>query len=279
MRDEELIDRRGLLKYIPPNYGEPSVLVVESLSYLRELRDLLPLAQIMVLTEYKETAQEFADLRLDWLIGDSKMFVFPIKDKVFDIIIAEDSLTLNFDPYESLLRLSKLIKETGYLVTQFHNIRYYEVLEKLRRGFYPERERRLFAKSEVVRLINDALFKEVSFTPDKVDAADISDWLKLDFDNYNNDLLVKTWIVKAAKSTAEVAALKRFYDYETRRELARLIHRVEYDIERAKSLEQIFNLCRENQIFADYLVDFINSIVVHRETVQLFNSEIAKHLD
>ena len=262
---EEIIDRRGLLKFISPNVSNISVLVIESLEYLQELRELLPEAHILVLTEFEEAKLDFNDLRLDWIFGDYKKFNFNIDEKMFDIIIAEDCLTLVYEPYKTIFGINRWLKETGFLVTQFENIRYIGVLESLRQGYYPERERRLYAKTEIVRLLNDALFKEISFSPGETIEYDIDKWLDFGFDNYNNELLTKTWIVKASRSTAEVAALKAFYTPEIRKELTTLLRRIEYDIDCEENIEQLRKLCEENMIFDDYLFDFIDQIVIHRE--------------
>ena len=152
-------------------------------------------------------------------------------------------------------------------MTQFESIRYIGVLESLKKGYYPERERRLYAKTEIVRLLNDALFKEISFTPNDRIEYDIDDWIAFGFDNYNDELLVKNWIVKACRSTAEVAALKSFYTPAVRRELSRLLHRIEYDIDREENIERLRDFCEEHQIFDDYLFDFIEQVVVHRDNL------------
>lgn len=264
MIDEE-VDRRGLLKLIPPHIDNISVLVIETLSYLRELRELLPSAQILILTEFAEAKAEFNDLNFDWIIGDYKKFNFSPDEKIFDIIIAEDCLTFAYEPYKTIFGINRWLKETGFLVTQFESIRYIGVLESLRKGYYPERERRLYAKTEIVRLLNDALFKEISFTPNECIEYNIDEWLDFGFDNYNDELLVKNWIVKASRSTAEVAALKSFYTPAVRKELSKLLHRIEYDIDCKENIERLRNLCEEHQIFDDYLLDFIEQVVVHRE--------------
>ena len=266
MFDEE-VDRRGLLKFIPPNVSNLNVLVIESLSYLRELRELLPAAQILVLSEFADVKAEFSDLHLDWLLGDYKKFDFSMDEKIFDIIISEDCLTFVHEPYKTLFGINRWLKETGFLVTQFESIRYIGVLESLRKGYYPERERRLYAKTEIVRLLNDALFKEISFSPNEVIEYNIDDWLAFGFDNYNNELLVKNWIVKASRSTAEVAALKSFYTPAVRKELSKLLRRIEYNIDRKNNIDRLQDLCKKYQIFDDYLFDFIEQVVTHRDNL------------
>ena len=267
----ELIDRRGLLKYISPNVSGIYVLVVESLPYLREICELLPNAHITVATEFKDEQEDFDDLKVDWLAGN--LTKLNIDENLFDIIIAEDALTFAPNPYDVTIYLNRRLKDTGFLITQFENVRFIGILESLRQGYFPVRERRLYAKTEVVRILNDALFKEISFTPDNKTAADIDEWLDFGFDNFNDELLVKNWIIKASKSKAEVAALKQFYTFEVRKELARILHRIEYDVERAENIERLKKFCEEYQIFDDYLYDFIDCVVVHREVFDFLRNE------
>ena len=264
---DELIDRRGLLKFIAPNVSDINVLVIESLDYLRELRELLPVAKILVLTEFNEAKSEFSDLNFDWIFADYKKFNFNIDEKIFDIILSADCLTFAYEPYKTIFGINRWLKETGFLVTQFESIRYIGVLESLRQGYYPERERRLYAKTEIVRLLNDALFKEISFSPGEMIDYNIEDWLKFGFDNYNKELLTKNWIVKASRSTAEVANLKQFYTPEIRKELSKLLHRIEYDIDREENIARLHKFCEKHMIFEDYLIDFIDQVVVHREVM------------
>ena len=264
MNDFETINRRGLLKFVSPNVSQINILVIESLDYLCELRQLLPNTKISVMTIHRDAKFDFENLNCDWIFEDYKTFQFNLSEKIFDIIIAEDCLTYNYELYKNLFGINRLLKETGYLVTQFENIRYIGVLESLRQGYYPQREKYLYAKTEVVRLLNDALFKEISFAPNETIDYNIDDWLNFGFDNFNNELLTKNWIVKACRSTAEVANLKQFFTPQIRKELARILHRIEYNINREENLNYLLNFCAENKIFDDYLNDFINQVVIHR---------------
>ena len=78
-------------------------------------------------------------------------------------------LSYVLDPYDMLLALGRLLTDVGVLVTSFRNVRYHGVLEELMKGEFPERERHLYAKKEIVRLLNDTLFKEIIFSPGEQD--------------------------------------------------------------------------------------------------------------
>mgnify|MGYP002624887129 CR=1 FL=1 len=270
------IERRGLLKLLVPTPAPLKILLVESLSYVVELRSMMPNSDISVLTSDRYTQIEFGDLDFEWFVDDFNCAKLPFDDKTFDLIIAEDFFTFAHEPYDTLRDFGRLINELGSLITQYQNIRYADVLEQLRAGFFPERRRRLYAKPEVVRLLNDALFKDIRFVPESIADVDIDEWLGFGFDNFSDDLRVKTWLIKAGRSKAEVAALKQLFTAEVRAELARLIHRIEYDIDRKENFERLFELCEREMIFDDYLADFIHSTTAHHECFALFQSEAEK---
>lgn len=265
-------ERRGLLKLVTPTPMPLRVLIVESLSSVEEFRALMPSASIACLTSDRYAPSEFDALSIDWIIDDFNRAKLPIEEGSLDLIAAEDLFTLAHEPYDTLREFGRLLTDVGTLLTRYENIRWLGVLEQLRLGFYPERRRRLYAKPEVVRLLNDALFKEIAFTPDSIENVDVEAWEKFGFENFSDDLRVKTWLVRAARSTAEVAALKSMFTVEIRAELSRLIHRIEYDIDREENFERLFELCAREMIFDDYLADFIRSTVAHRERLKMFRA-------
>ena len=270
------IDRRGLLKLLTPSAASINVLIVESLSYIGDVRFMLPAASLTVLTTDRYAPIEGSELDCVRINDDFNLAKLPFDDKTFDLIIAEDFFTFAHEPYDTLRDFGRLLNDVGALISQYENIRYINVLEQLRAGFYPERRRRLYAKPEVVRLLNDALFKDIRFAPESIAEVDIDEWLGFGFDNFSDDLRVKTWLIKAGRSKAEVAALKQLFTAEVRAELARLIHRIEYDIDRKENFERLFELCEREMIFDDYLADFIHSTTAHHECFALFQSEAAK---
>lgn len=269
---DALVNREGLLGFISPNPQPVRVLVIESLFYLQELRLLLPAAKISVITTFEPAAEaeECSNLGLEWYFLDFRQDKIPFSEGSFDIILAEPCLTSAFTPYETLAALGKLLKDTGYMVTQFRNIRYWRVLRDLREGFFHEREERLYAKPEVVRLLNDAIFKEISFAPLRQDEGEgPGEWKEMGFADFSNDLGTEVWMVMAARSTAAVANLKSLYTPEIRRELSWILHRIEYDVERQENLDRLWRLCEKQMIFEDYLWDFAKEIVVHNEALDI----------
>ena len=273
---EETVEREGLLRFIPPLEQPVKVLAVESLFYLPELRRMLPKASINVVTIYEEAAglPSYKALDIEWIFLDFRKDPLPFGEKTFDIILGEPCLTDAFMPYETLAELERRLTETGFLVTEFRNIRYWKVLEGLKRGVYGERARRLYAKPEVVRLLNDAAFKEISFAPLKRDPSGGEKWEALGFENFSDDLSTEAWMIKASRSTSAAIALKELYSPSVRRELSFLLHRIEYDVAREESFDRLRQLCRNENIFKDYLLDFAHEIVVHPEALRLIRARV-----
>lgn len=123
MRDE--IERRGLLKFVPPNFLPMEVLLIDSEEFLPDLQKLLPAAQIWLTTEQ--------DL--------------PRSEKFFELIIAQDVLTIGDDFYIRLLTLNRLLKNSGALLMQFSE--------------------KVWTKARLVKLLSDATYKEIHFLPDE----------------------------------------------------------------------------------------------------------------
>ncbi len=274
--DGGLVQRNGLLQLIPPSIQPLEVLVVESLFYLPELCSLLPNAHISAVTSFEEIREVkgYDSLKADWHFLDFRTEDLPFPEGHFDLVLAEPCLTMAYTPYETLAGISRLLKETGYLVTEFRNIRYWRILEKIRQGCYHEREERLYAKAEVVRLLNDAIFKEVSFAPlrKQEEGEQEKAWEDLGFVNFRQDLGTEVWMIKAGRSTDAVVNLKSFFTLAVRKELAWLLHRIEYDVDREENLVRLWALCRREGIFEDYFWDFAQEIILHSEVIEILHA-------
>lgn len=264
---EEELERSGLLKFVPPNISNTAtVLVIETAEYLEGLRNLMPFAGIALLSTERTSrlVEVCKHFKANLLIGK-----IPTEPQIFDIIIAEDCLTFAQDVYGTLKSLNLLLKDSGFLLTQYLNVRFVGVLEVLKLGAFPTRERRLWAKPDVVKMLDDATYKEIRFLPgERINSSAADAWLKFGFDNFSDDLTTKIWLVKACKCEAEVAALKEVFTPEIRAELSRLLHRIEYNIDVADNLDALRKLRREVPIFDEYLSDFIDQVVVHERAAE-----------
>lgn len=259
---------QSVLHFVPQGPAPLRVLVLETSRLLPAIRTKLPNARITAVTEYDVVpeAVELRDLGITWSVLDYRTQVLPFAAGSFDLIVAEPALSYALEPYELLMSLGHLLTDVGTLVTAFRNVRYHGVLEKLMAGEFPERERHLYAKKEIVRLLNDTLYKEITFAPGEQDAEGSgAQFAAMGFEDVASDLATAVWLVKAARSTAEVANLKSLYTKKTRTKLARILHRIEYDVEREKNLRALQELCEREGIFPEYLRDFIREVVVHPE--------------
>ena len=252
-------ERRGLLEFVPPNFLPIAVLVIEEEKFLPGLREILPAAKIALLKkdptdDIKKICDESRADLIDRL---------PTAPKIFELIIARDVLSVGEDFYAMLLAFNHLLTYSGFLLTQFYNVRFGGILERLRRGKFFNNEQRLWAKADVVKLLDDAIYKEIHFLPGERENFSAQEWENFGFENYNEDLSTKIWLVKACKCTAEVAALKEIFSPEVRAQLSRILHRIEYDIDAEENFRRLEDLCAREGIFDDYLEDFIEQVVVH----------------
>ncbi len=255
-----------LLQFVPPNFSaDATALVINEEKYLPQLRELMPNSKIALITE--ENSQQLKNLcqslKVDLMIGDYQRGDLPTETKIFDVIIADDCLTNSLYTYGTIAELGQLLKDTGFLLTKFFNARFIGMLESLRIGQFPTHEQKFWAKWDIVKLLHDAFYKEIYFLPDEKISANVDDWVNFGFDNFNDDLLTKTWLVKACRSTAEVAALKDFFSEDVRADLSRLMRRIEYGIDVEENLSRLIELCKREMIFEDYLFDFIAQVVTH----------------
>lgn len=255
-------------------------LLIESLSCIPRLCAQQPNARITAVTRHEEIPDlaEFCQLPVDWYVLDYRREKLPFPEESFDYAIAETLLAEAWLPYETLLDLSRKLTDIGVLYAAYSNVRYHGVLEQLQEGRFPVRQTRLYAKSELVRLLDDTLFKEIQFLPGRQDddLATGKAWERQGFDNFSNDLSTAQWLIMAARSTARVANLKSLYDKETRKQLARLLHRIEYDIDRQKNLAALKKLCEEKMIFEEYLADFRQEVCVHKEVGGIFTEDAVR---
>ena len=246
-------------------------LLLESLTYIEKIIALYPNARLVVVTEIEEAAElpAFAGLPIEWHFLDYRREKLPFAENSFDAVLAENLLTLANEPYDVLMDISRKLTDVGVFYGDFLNIRYTGVLEALKQGQFPVREKHLYAKSEMVRLLDDTLFKEIDFVPgdrDEDNSAE-EEWEAAGYANINHELSIRRYLFRAAVSTAKVANLKGLYSPEVRKELSRILHRIEYDVARTENLEHLQQLCQREGIFPEYLHDFVEETCYHRDKV------------
>ena len=260
--------RTELLELLAPSPERLRILVVDGSAHLARLRELYPNAEIHAVTPYEEIAENeiVAALGVHWHILDWRRDTLPFAEETFDRIISAFAIECAYEPYDALMALNRALKETGTLYTCYTNVRYHRVLAGLRDGEFRVRgDRHLYAKPEIVRLLNDTLYKEIHFFAGERDDDPSAGeaWAEEGFANFSDDLITRTWLIQASRSTAAAANLKLFFSQETRRRIARLLHRIEYDIAAEESAEELRELCTHEGVFRDYLADFITEVCVH----------------
>ena len=246
-------------------------LLLESLVYIEKIIALYPNARLTVVTEIEEAAElpAFAGLPIEWHFLDYRREKLTFAENSFDAVLAENLLAQAYEPYDLLMDISRKLTDVGVLYGDFLNVRYTGVLAALKQGEFPVREKHLYAKSEMVRLLDDTLFKEIDFVPGESDENSEAEtlWEAAGYANINHELSVRRYLFRAACSTAAVANLKGLYSPEVRKELARILHRIEYDVQREENLQRLQALCAQEGIFPEYLQDFIAESCCHQERV------------
>lgn len=260
--------RTELLELLAPSPERLRILVVDGSAHLARLRELYPNAEIHAVTPYEEIAENEAvtPLNVHWHVLDWRRDPLPFAEETFDRIISAFAIECAYEPYDALMALNRALKETGTLYTCYTNVRYHRVLAGLRDGEFRVRgDRHLYAKPEIVRLLNDTLYKEIHFFAGERDDDPSAGeaWAEEGFANFSDDLITRTWLIQASRSTAAAANLKLFFSQETRRRIARLLHRIEYGIAAEESAEELRELCTHEGVFRDYLADFITEVCVH----------------
>ena len=259
------------------------ILVVDGSEHLARLREMYPNAEMHAVTPYEEIAENeiVAALGVHWHILDWRRDTLPFAEETFDRIISAFAIECAYEPYDALMALNRVLKETGTLYTCYTNIRYHRVLAGLRDGEFRVRgDRHLYAKPEIVRLLNDTLYKEIHFFAGERDDDPSAgeSWAEESFANFSDDLITRTWLIQASRSTAAAANLKLFFSQETRRTIARLLHRIEYDAAKERAVMALHELCVREGIFYDYLSDFIAEICVHEEKVRAILRDVLEEI-
>jgi len=272
-----------LFDLLTPSAERLRILIVDGSAHLARLRELYPTAEIHAVTPYEEVAahEELAALDVHMHVLDWRCDPLPFAEETFDRIISEFAIESAYEPYDVLMALNRELRETGTLYTCYTNIRYHRVLAALRAGEFRVRgDRHLYAKPEIVRLLNDTLYKEIHFFAGERDddPSAGAQWVEEGFANVSDDLITRTWLICASRSTAEAANLKLFFAQETRRQIARLLHRIEYDIAAEESAEELRALCAREGVFADYLSDFITEVCTHEEKVRATLTDLLGNL-
>lgn len=253
-------------------YGEDffkTILVVESADYLEILREKFPDAEIFFITANEVDAEKFFWAKTT--IIDYREERLPFPEEFFDVIIGDLTLEVVVNPQDIAAGFSKYIKQTGCWLTSFRNIRHWKILEKLMQGTFGGIVSRFYTRTEFERLLYASFYKEVQMLPLKKKSPPelLERLINCGFDNFDDDLQVEFWLVRASRSMPELSLLKSMFTPEIRADLSRILHRIEYDVATADSVKDFWRLFDAEVLFNDYVAAFIRSVVVHRENFWL----------
>ena len=258
-----------LLRFIPATVEPLQVLTVEQNNYLPALRQLLPRAAIHAVTEdeMQPDREEFAGLDIQWNILNYQETAMAYEKESFDYIIAGHCLEENTNPQDIAAGFGSFIKQTGFLLTSFRNIRYWQVIRDLMAGHFYHFCTHMYTKKEMERLLIASFYKEAVFVPLLGEEQEpfVGRLEEFGFENRRQDLATKEWLVKAARSTSEIAALKSLYTPAVRRQLVTQLRRIECGIDTEENLAALWQLIAEQGIFPDYLAEFIEETIPHKQ--------------
>ena len=252
----------GLMQFVSGEDFFEKILVVESATYLAELRERFPSAEIFFVATDAEDFPDVKTFRLDY--REERL---PFDEEFFDAIIGDLTLEVVTNPQDIAAGFSTFLKQTGCWLTSFRNIRHWKILERLMRGAFGGIVSRLYTRTEFERLLYASFYKEVRLLPLKKNSPPelLNRLINAGFDNFDDDLQTEFWLVRANRSMPELALLKSMFTPEIRAQLSRILHRIEYDVATEYSVKKFWELVDAEGIFTDYAAAFIRSVVMHRE--------------
>ena len=257
-----------LLYFLQPSALPVTILVVESVSYLPKLREMFPSAKLLAVADEEDALDGLPEgLDIEFHCMDYLAERLPFPPQSLDYIISDLTLERAGNPQDIAAGFSTYLKETGAFLTSFRNIRHWSVLEELRDGHYYQVVSRLFARPEFERLLYASFYKNVYCHGQKrqAPAGKLEELLAAGFENVGDDLETEYWLVRADRSMPEMALLKSMYTAEDRKQLSRLLHRIEYEVELGTSCRGFWDLWQELKLFPDYVGEFIHEAVFHPE--------------
>ena len=260
--------RPDLLAFLKPNAAHLRILVVESLTYLHELRRMFPQAELYVVAAEPDEAEIDELSEVHWQILDYLVVPLPYTRGFFDYIISDLTFENADNPQDIAAGFSMFLKETGALLTSFRNIRHWSVLQNLMEGHYYNIVSRLYARREFENLLYASFYKSVRVRQQQREAPKdlIERLVTAGFENEQDDLETEFYLVCADRSMPELSLLKSMYTSAERERIVRLIHRIEYDVESAASVCGLWDMVDRLAVFPAYLSSLVRETVVHTES-------------
>ena len=243
------------------------ILVVESLYYLPDLRQMFPQAELFAVAAEEEAIEPYGNCQVDFRVVDYLSERLPFEREFFDYIISDLTLEAVANPQDIAAGFSTYLKQTGSFLTSFRNIRHWSILEEMMEGHFYHLVTRLYAKTEFERLLYASYYKNVRVRPQvrRADTDIVERLVAAGFENIHEDLETEFWLVQADRSMPEMALLKSMYTKEQRKELSDYLHRIEYDVDAENQCRLFWAFYEQISLFPDYTANFIRQAVFHPE--------------
>ncbi|TYZ24130.1 methyltransferase domain-containing protein [Selenomonas ruminis] len=257
-----------LLEFLQAGGLPYRILVVESLYYLPELRQMFPQAEIFAVAAEEEAIEPYGNCQVDFRVVDYLSERLPFEREFFDYIISDLTLEAVANPQDIAAGFSMYLKQTGSFLTSFRNIRHWSILEEMMEGHFYHLVTRLYAKTEFERLLYASYYKNVRVRPQvrRADTDIVERLVAAGFENIHEDLETEFWLVQADRSMPEMALLKSMYTKEQRKELSDYLHRIEYDVDAENQCRLFWAFYEQISLFPDYTANFIRQAVFHPES-------------
>ena len=258
----------GLMQFLQPSDENLSILVVESIEYLPQLRKAFPNACLYAVTVNSDAPgeQEWNGIDVSWAILDYTEEPLPFPKETFDYILSEHFLEYAGNPQDIASGFSRFLKQTGALLTSFENIRWWKIIDDLKDGHCYALAHRLFAREDFKTLLYASFYKEVVFIPERNPGPEaFLDLLEQAGFEDREDMNTENWLVIAHRSMQEVASLKAHYTPKIRRRLVTLLRRIEYGIDLEDNRAELKKLCESENIDEAYVKAFVEQTIVWKE--------------
>ena len=247
-----------LTSFLDASYTPSAILVIESEYYIKELKEIFPGAKIyFASSDLYKTEEVFSEYssKIAYVPIAYNEERLPFKSQNFDIIMGDELFAENFNPQDIASGLGSFLKSTGYLLTSFSNLLFKPWVDKLLEDGRSEFiVRRGFTEDDFERLMVASFFKEIFFEPI--------------FDSDESLKEPPYYMARAYTSVVTVRNLKSMYSDCVRKKLSILLHRIEYGVNTKESIELLKNFMEKENIFEDYLYDFIDEACYNKEYVK-----------
>lgn len=261
---------------ILPAYSEKEIALIPSEMKCGRilLIDAVPEMQTLLQRKYPEGEI----LLLPWkAVAERKLGEKLPLSGSFDCMLLDRLLERVDVPQELLTELMQYLTADGCVIAAFANMRYWRNWQELLAGHWrydghgvrQSGIRHSFAQPEIVELIQQAKFADLCF--DVCQSAAPHELLQMletaGAENEQDDLETEYWIMRASRQRNQTLWLQQFFTPEIRQQLVYLLRRIETNIDAETNSQEVWRICAEQEITAEYLLPFIQNTMLHPELV------------